>query len=296
MGYKNSIVHGALLIIASELMFATMGASIKAISTGLPEEMTVFLRNFFGLLIVTPMLLRSGTIQLKTSVFHLHMVRALIGLSAMYCFFFVLARIPLAEGVLLKMTAPIFIPLIAWLWLGERVPQLVLFAVPVGFAGVILVLKPGSDFSWLALVGLLGGLLAGVAKVTLRRLGRTEPTLRIVFYFALLATLVSAVPLTWGWQMPTVREWGLLLLMGAVGTAGQLLLTRGYAIAEPARIGPFTYFSVVFASAYGYLFWGELLDAWFLAGAVLIALAGVLAIRGKEAASLPAKMVVPENA
>jgi drug/metabolite transporter (DMT)-like permease len=196
----------------------------------------------------------------------------------MYCFFYALAHLPLADGVLLKMTAPIFMPVIAWLWLREGGSRLALVAIPLGFFGVMLVLKPGSDTSWVALVGVLGGFLAACAKVTVRRLGRTEPATRTVFYFAVLGALVSTIPMLFHWRMPASDEWWQLLLIGLFGSLGQLLLTRGYAVAPAARIGPFTYFSVVYAALFGYLFWGETLDLAFVAGAGLIAIAGILAL------------------
>ena len=282
MRYPQNVVQGALFILLSELMFASMGAAVKAASgLGLPNEMLVFMRNLMGLFVIAPLLLRYGTAELRTPVYPLHLLRAVLGLSAMYCFFYVLGRLPLADGMLLKMTSPIFMPLIALLWLGERVALLAILAIPLGFVGVALVLKPGGDMSWVALLGVLGGLLAAIAKVTVRRLSRSESTTRIVFYFALNATLISAVPLAWAWQLPTLQQWALLGMMGVMGTAGQLLLTRGYGVAPAAKVSPFTYFSVVFGAGYGYLFWGEVLDWLFVAGALLIAVAGVMAVRGR---------------
>jgi drug/metabolite transporter (DMT)-like permease len=262
-----------------------MGAMVKAISVELPNEVTVFMRNVFGLLVLLPWLLRHGGITFRTRILHLHLLRAAVGLTAMYCFFFALAHLHLAEGLLLKMTAPIFMPFIAWLWLRESAPRVALAVLPVGFAGVILVLNPAGDFNRVALIGLLGGALAALAKITVRRLGRSEPTTRVVFWFALLATLISAIPLTWAWRTPAPQIWGLLALMGTMGTLGQLLLTRGYAVASAAQVAPLTYFSVVYGAVYGYVFWEETLDITFVAGALLIALSGLLALRPRRRAA-----------
>jgi drug/metabolite transporter (DMT)-like permease len=278
MYYRQNLILGAALILVSELMFASMGAVVKHASLTLPNEMLVFMRNFMGMLILLPILLRQGLGSLRTEVAHLHLLRAVLGVSAMYCFFYALAHLPLANGVLLKMTAPIFMPVIAWLWLREGGGRLSLVAIPLGFFGVMLVLEPGSETGWVALVGVLGGFFAAWAKVTVRRLGRSEPTTRTVFYFAVLGAVVSFVPMLFQWRPPSVAEWWLLLLIGLFGSLGQLLLTRGYAVAPAARIGPFTYFSVVYAAIFGYLFWGETLDRAFVAGAGLIIVAGVLTL------------------
>jgi len=289
MRYQQNFILGAALIVASEFLFASMGATVKAVSAGLPTEVVVFMRGLFGVVILMPLLMRRWNKDvLTTNVLHLHLLRATLGVSAMYCFFYALANLPLADGMLLKMTAPLFMPLIAALWLYEKLGMKIWLAVGIGFVGVALVLKPEGEFNWVALVGLAGGMFAAGAKVTVRRLGRTEPTVRIVFYFSLVVMLIAIVPLLWAWQMPTAMEWGLLFLMGLFGTLGQLLLTRGYSVAAASQVAPFTYFSVVFAALYGYIFWQETLDLGFIAGAMLIAIAGIVALRVNRRKRKPA--------
>lgn len=290
MLYRQNVVIGAALIVASELLFASMGAAIKLASATLNNEMIVFLRNAVGMSLLLPIVLRYGAnATLATRVPHLHLLRASAGVAAMYCFYHALSELGLAEGMLLKMTAPVFIPIIAFLWLREVPGRLLIVAVPVGFAGVLLVLDPRAEINPAALVGLL----AALAKVTVRRLSRTEPATRVVFYFAVLAMLISSLPLVWAWRTPSLGELGLLILIGTAGTAGQFLLTRGYAAASAAQVAPFTYFSVLFAAGYGYLFWGELLSGQFVGGALLIAAAGVMALRRRRAVAAAASLTPP---
>lgn len=269
-------------------MFATMGASVKAASSSLPNEMLVFMRNLFGLFVVLPLLFRHR-VSWRSTVLPLHVLRASLGLASMYCFFYALGQLQLADGVLLKMTAPLFMPLIAWWWLREEAGRLAMFALPLGFAGVVFVLEPAGQIHHAAWIGLLGGFLAAGSKVTVRRLSLQEPVIRIVFYFALLSALISAVPLLWHWQTPEGQSWWLLVLMGVAGTLGQLLLTRGYALGKAARMAPFTYFSVVFAALLGFIFWDETLRTSFVIGTALIVVAGVMVVQGRRASpiSLP---------
>jgi len=107
-----------------------------------------------------------------------------------------------------------------------------------------------------------------------------------VFYFSLVCTVVSAVPLAWTWRTPAPWLWALLLLMGVLASAAQLLLTRGYAHAPAAQVGPFIYSTVVFSALLGWLLWGDVFDLFSLLGAGLVCLGGALAIRasGKNAA------------
>lgn len=283
----QSLVLGAGFIIAGELCFASMGVGIRLASAELPNAMIVFGRNVIGLMLLAPWLLRRGLGDLKTAVPGLHLLRAVAGIAAMYCFFFAIARLPLGEAMLLKLTAPIFIPLIAILWLHEQVTSLLWVALGVGFAGVIMILDPNLGRGWqavspVALIGLLGGVLAAVAKVTVRRLSGSEPTGRIVFYFALFGVGISTVPLVWAWQTPTSTALLLLLGIGAAATLGQLALTRGLSLAPASRMGAFGYFSVIFGAGYGWLFWGEPLTLSLLIGSLLITIGGLLASRSRR--------------
>ena len=279
--YRQQLVLGAVLITTSELLFATMGAALKLAAVGVPIAMIVFFRSLFGLLPFLPLLLKDNGAGLRPSpgTWPLHLLRAVVGLSAMSCFFYALAHLPLADGMLLKMTAPVFMPIIAALWLAERPSRPAIVAVPVGLAGVVLILDPTGEFAPAALVGLAGGVLAAWAKVTVRRLTRSEPASRVVVSFGVLATLMSAPFAIAVWQMPSMTEWGLLLAVGLCASGGQWLLTRGYGAASPGQIGPFTYSSVIFAAGWGALVWGEIPDTVFVAGAILIAGAGLLALR-----------------
>ncbi len=298
---QNALTLGAAFIVVGELCFATMGVGIRFVSAELPNEMIVFARNLVGLSLVAPWLLRRGVGNVATSIPALHLLRALAGVAAMYCFFYAIANLPLAEAMLLKLTAPVFMPLIAMLWLHERVTALLWLALGIGFCGVVVILDPNlaagsAAVSPVALVGLLGGILAALAKVTVRRLSRSEPPTRIVFYFALIAGTVSAVPLLWAWQTPSAMAMLWLLGIAVAATFGQLALTRGLSMAPASRMGAFGYFAVVFGAAYGALIWGEAVTWSLVAGSVLIAVAGLLAGRSARGTTIAATTPGPQPA
>jgi drug/metabolite transporter (DMT)-like permease len=305
MPYRNqSLLLGAAFIVTGELCFATMGVFIRFVSAELDTEMIVFARNLIALALLLPWLLHRGVgIGLATSVPGLHLLRAAAGVSAMYCFFYAIANLPLAEAMLLKLTAPMFMPLIAVVWLHERVSATLFLALGIGFAGVAVILDPqfgtdGFEVSPVALIGLLGGVLAALAKVTVRRLARSEPSARIVFYFALIAGAISSVPLLWAWQIPSLFALLLLLGVALAATLGQLALTRGLSLAPASRMGVFGYSAVVFGAAYGWLLWAEPLSWDTIIGTLLIAAAGLLAARaahgsGRLAAAVPSAPATP---
>jgi drug/metabolite transporter (DMT)-like permease len=285
--------QAATLLFASSALFATAGAAVKVASARVPSEMVVFFRSFFGLVVLLPWLASAGLEGLRTPFPRQQVTRALAGLAAMYCFFYAIAHLPLAEAILLNYCSPLFIPFIAWAWLGEPIPPRIGWAASVGFVGISLILKPGLGFfSPAALVGVCSAMLTAVAMVSIRGLARYEPTTRIVFYFGAVCTLASTLPLIWSWRTPSPGTLGLLVLVGVLATSGQWLLTRAYALAPAARVGPFTYSTVVFAALLGWGFWGEVPDGLSALGAILVCAAGVLAIRGLG----PRAQAAPEEA
>lgn len=288
--HHHNLSRGAALMLASGLLFAVMGALIKSVSASLPNEMVVFFRSAMGLLVLAPWLVHRGPRYFATRKLGAHLVRALTGLAAMYCFFYALGRLPLAEAVLLNYSAPLFIPLAALLWAGEGFSRKLWWPIAIGFAGIVLILKPGlALFAPVALIGLAAGILSALAMAGIRRLASTEPALRIVFYFSITATLVSAVPLIWAWQTPAPELWFKLIAIGVLATSAQLLMTRAYAHAPAAQVGPFSYSIVVFAGLLGWALWGELPDLLSLCGVLLVIAAGVLTIRLGGRAAAPAE-------
>lgn len=274
----NALLTGALLILLSESMLVSSGLIIRQISDTLPTAMIVFMRNLLGLMLLLPLLLRASH-QLATRNIHLHLLRALLGVSSMACLYYSWAHLPMAQAALLKQTAPFFMPVIAYWWLGEAVPRRVKCALLVGFAGVVLILNPQAGaFNWGVLVGLAGAALGATAKVTVRRMHRTEPAKRIVFYFALFGTLFSALPAYLHWVTPGLVDLAWLLGLGVTSTLAQLLFTRAYGLVPAAQLGPFTYASVALAALIGWWLWDETLALLTVCGMLLVFAGGLLTL------------------
>ncbi len=135
-------------MVASAALFAAMGAGVKLAARELPNAMVVFFRNGVGLAVLLPLLLRKGLRGLHTRDVPGHIVRGLSGLASMYCFFYAIAHLRLADAVLLNQSVPLFIPLVGSLWLGERFPVRLWGVIGLGFAGILLILKPGTALAW----------------------------------------------------------------------------------------------------------------------------------------------------
>jgi drug/metabolite transporter (DMT)-like permease len=272
-------------MVGSALLFAAMGAAVKIASASLPNAMLVFARSSLGLVALLPWLVRLGPRNLATRHLREHVVRGLAGLGAMYCFFYAIAHLRLADAVLLNYSLPLFMPFIESVWLREPFPRRLWWAVGLGFLGVLVILRPGPGiFHPAALAGLAAALLAAIAQVGVRQLTRSEPSSRIVFYFGVISTAVSALPLVHEWRTPPPPLWLTLIALGVLATAGQLLLTEAYAFAPAARVGPFIYTSVVFAGLFDWWLFAKPPDRFTWVGAVLIAAAGVVVLKQAAAA------------
>jgi drug/metabolite transporter (DMT)-like permease len=287
MTRTESLGRGAAFMLLSALFFSIMGLCVKLAALSLSNAAVVFARNLFGLLALLPWLRSLGTRGLRTTKPAEHLVRSLAGLASMYCFFYAIGHMRLADAVLLNYSLPLFMPFIAWLWLREPIPGGLWQGVLVGFLGIALILKPGSElFQPIALMGVASAMLAALAQVGVRRLTQTEPVTRIVFYFAVISTVISGLPLVGQWKLPGLPLLALLAVMGIVATVAQLLLTRAYAQAPAAQVGPFIYACVPFAALLEGLILKQWPDPASILGSLLVAFAGILILRkGRIAAT-----------
>ncbi len=283
---KLNAYHWAIAaVIAGELCFAIMGGIIKHLATSLPNENIVFFRNFFALLLIVPIIyMRSGLAGFATSQLRFHILRGTIGVCAMACFFYVLGRMHFTEAILLKLTTPFFIPLVALIWLREPSGAHTLFAITLGFVGVIFIIDPATK-GWgeldLVAIGLSGAVLAALAKVTIRRMRASEPSMRIVFYFCLIGSALSLPFAFNNWVMPTPHQWLWLGLLGAVATLGQLLITAAYRRVSAGKIGQFTYTSLLFSSFMAWFIWDEALTLSIVLGCIFIVTAGLINLKSR---------------
>jgi drug/metabolite transporter (DMT)-like permease len=269
--------RGLAAAVGASLMMALMGTCVKIAARDINNEMVVFLRNAFGLMFLLPGLLQLGPAGMRTTRLGAHLARSLAGLAAMYCFFYAIAHMHLAEAVLLNFSSPVFTALLAALWLNEPMSRKTTLAVGIGLVGITCILKPTPEhFTAVSIVGLASAVLAAVAMVNIRAMASTDPTWRIVLYFSTISTVVSSVPLWWHWETPTRPA---LLAMAGAGfcaSLGQLLMTYSYTTATAAKVGTINYSTVVFAGLLGWFLWGERPDLLAVLGALLIVAAGVL--------------------
>lgn len=264
-------VQAALLMVAASLGFSIMNALIRHGTTSLEPLQIVFLRNFFALLLMLPWLRTVGLAPLRNNRMRLYLWRAGISYLAMGCWFTALAFIPLAEAVSLTFTAPLFATAGAALILKEVVGIRRWTATLIGFAGVLIIVRPGFiTVSWVAGLPILAAMFMAVATLLIKTLSRTEDSRTIVLYLNLFLTPLSLIPALWVWQWPDPGTLALLACIGAISVGSQILLTLAFARAEASIVIPFMYLQLPFVAAIGYFAFGELPDLWTVLGALVI--------------------------
>lgn len=274
---RQSVITGLLLLTTSAFLFASMGVLIRLASETVDNPTVVFFRNLVGLIILLPFFLIKGMHHLKTDKIWMHTWRALVGLLAMYGFFYAIAHLKLSNAMVFTYSSPIFIPLVAWLFLKEKMTHLMWVAALIGLCGVLLVAKPDQAiFNLLSAIGLASSFLAAMAFVTVRAMTSTEPAGRIVFYFCLIGTLISALPMFWLWRPYQLSELLLLAGAGTLATISQLCLSTAYRYAPAGQIGPANYMAIIFAGLWAAILWQEYPDLTNMLGMLVILIALIL--------------------
>jgi len=274
---NNNILIAIGLLMLSAFLFSIMGVCIRYASYTLDNYTIVFFRNFVGIFIFLPLIFNKGIGFFKTQKLWMHTWRALVGLTAMYGFFYAIAHLKLSNAMVFTYSSPIFIPLIAWLFLKEKITLSMLIAAGLGLFGVICVAKPDSGmFNQISMIGLSASFLAAMAFVTVRALTSTEPPERIVFYFCLIGTVISAIPMFWMIRPYTVKELAFLIGAGLLANISQMFMSYAYKLAPAGQIGPVNYIAIIFAGTWGFLFWGEIPDHYSLIGFGFILVAIIL--------------------
>ena len=280
-------IQGFFYAIAAATCYAMMGCFIKLLSS-VPIETIVFFRHLVGFFILVLFFRTGESIRSKKHV--LHSFRALSGFIALSCFTYAIRHLSVVEAILLFNTAPLFIPLIVLIWFNLKIPKRRIYAIALGFIGVVLVLKPSLSFINIAgLLGLTAGIMVSIALVVVRQLSKTEPTFRILFYFFFYILLLSFFPFIFTWEkISDPKLWLYLLCVGVLSFAYQFMVTKAYSKVPATRVGPMVYFALIFAGIFDWMIWKVVPDISFL-GIALIVGGSILVLMEKDKRQLAVK-------
>jgi drug/metabolite transporter (DMT)-like permease len=237
-----------------------------------------------------PLVLRIGEPLPRTRHLPRYLLRTLIGLASMLCGFWAIGHLPLSQAVSLSYSTPLFVTIAAALWLGEKVRIRRTLAVAAGFAGVLVVLRPGADFNPHLLVALAAAVISALVAIQIKQLARFDPPDTVVFYTYLFWVPLSLAPALLDWTWPRGIAWLWLALTGALGTVGQVFWTRALELGEVSALTPISFVQLPVVVVMGGWLFGERADRWTLLGAAIILAANAYiahreAVLARQAAS-----------
>ena len=258
-------------MLGSTGFFALMVITIRLASESLHTFEIAFFRSFFGMLAALPLLLKHGPGLLRTTQLPRYVVRCVLGTLSMFCGFWAIGHLPLAQAVSLSYSTPLFVTIAAVIWLGEQVRVRRWSAVVLGFIGVLIIVRPGTtEFSVASLVAVSAAVISGIVAIQIKQLSYTEPADRIVLLTTIFWVPLSFVPALWVWEWPHGIVWLWVVLAGVLGTGGHMLWTRALKLGDVSALTPISFMQLPIVVVFGYLLFGEELDRWTLVGAAII--------------------------
>ena len=274
------------------LISALNGALAKILSEDMSALEIVFFRNVIGVALIlyalkhTPPKLTGGKI-------HLLFTRGLFGFTAMILFFYTITTIPLGEAITLNKTSPLFVAILAYYLLGEKLSKGTAFALFIGFLGIVFITKPfAMALSYEHVLGVLGGFFAAAAYTTIKKIKDIYDSRIIVLSFVGVGTLLPALlfllapfiqaPESFSFLFPefilpsSLTIWLLIGFMSLISTLSQWLLTKAYSASNLSIVGVISYTNIPFAVGFGFLLGDKFPDTLSFVGISCIIIGGVL--------------------
>lgn len=272
-------IRGILLFVCGLFLFACMDTTVKYLTAYYPVPVVAALRYAVHLLLMLALVApRQGRQMVRTTRTGWVLVRALSLAGATLFMGLALKRMPVAETTAIVFISPLLVVLIAGPLLGEKVDRGDWIAAIVGFLGIVLIARPGGALDPMGIAFTTGAIVVMTAYQLLSRvLAATEQTLALLFYTALVGTLIFGMLLPWFWNgpAPPLRHLPLFLIVGASGGMGHFLFTAAYRQASASVLAPLMYMQLLWAGLLGWLVFGHVPDSLSILGMIVVAGCGV---------------------
>lgn len=271
-------LRGILLMAGAMAVFTCLDASAKHVMRELPPFVAVFFRYALALAFSIAILWRAGGAELlRTGHPVLHVIRGMMLVMSTWFNFLAMQHLQLAQTSAILFTIPLWVCALSVPLLGERVGLRRWLAVALGFAGVLVIMRPGSGSFHPAMVySLAAAASGGIYNIVTRMVGGRDRAETSLFYSGLIGCAGAALPLPLAWQMPEGMQWVFLVMMGLSGSVGHLMLIQAHRLAPASVLAPFIYTQIVWMIVVGYLAFGDVPDGWTLAGAAIVIVSGLI--------------------
>jgi len=297
---SSDAVRGILLRLVAVAASTCTAACVKYLDQqGIPISQSIFVRCALSMVVIVLLAWRvAGVRVLVAHNWRSHAWRSLSGTVGLFTWFASLTLLPLADATAIVFTSPLFVMLLATLFLGERARRHHWIALALGFGGALIMISPhlsaGTPRSSLGILLALTSAISGaMAMLFLRGMSRAEHPLTITFYFSLLTTLCAALGALRGWPAPTAWQWLLILLGSVLGLVFQLLLTLSYRYATASTLASLEYTSMIMAVLIGYLVFGDVPGIAIWIGTPLVIQAGLIILWREYRLQRPATGAAP---
>lgn len=287
-------VKGALILMIAAFGFALMVALIKLAGQRLPVTQILLVRQLCMTIMLVPILAKGFPKSLKSDHLSLQLIRIVLALIAMLAGFTAVINMPLADATAIAFAKSFFVTIFAVFFLKETVGWYRWSAVFVGFIGVLVMVRPGTEgFSIYGVMAIVGAASAGLVMVIIRKLTRVDPPSTILAYQAIGVGLIMTIPAYMQWVTPTATEWLLLVFIGVVSYFAQKANILAYSYGEASLLASLDYVRLLYATVFGWLLFSELPGTSTWVGAAIIIIASVYTVyrerqRKQQLASDPA--------
>jgi drug/metabolite transporter (DMT)-like permease len=275
---------GILWMLATMFWFVTLDSTAKYLMQSYPVPQVIWARFFFHLIFVVILMGPRLRTQIKSQSPIHQCLRSLFMFSTTVLFFIGISFLPLTTASTIMFMAPVILTILSIPLLGEKVGPRRWMGIIIAFAGAVLVMRPGGDSLELSiLIVLAAACTHAMYQVFTRKLGTRDAPMTSLFYTGITGALVMTLVAPFVWQPVATFDWLLFVFAGIAGGIGHLCLIRAFRQAPASVVAPFSYSSLLWATAFGYLLFGDLPDAWTLSGAALIIGSGLYIFHREQA-------------
>jgi len=266
-----SATVAALMMVSVGLQVSLMHAIVRIMTTDLHPLEVAFFRCFFGVVVLLPLIARTGISIFRTYRLPAHLLRTACQVVSMTTFFFGISQVPLAQASALMFTAPLFATVFAVFMLGERLRVRRVFALFLGLVGMLIIIRPtDGSIETGALLILTAAATLGGMMIAIKSLSSTDSSVTITALGTTMVMLLLTPPAILVWQWPTLQQFGWLFAMGALGSLSHYMVAQAMSRADASALMPYDFTKLIWASVLGFLIFSELPSWWTLAGGSII--------------------------
>ena len=283
-GLRNFPARAIAYMLTASFLIIVLDTAVKWLAKGYSPLQIGFVRYVMGLGIAAGIATRAGGIgTLRTRRIGGHLLRSALNLTTMLSFYYALRLLPLADSIAINFAAPLFVTALSGPMLGEHVGIRRWSAVAFGFAGVLLAVQPSpSGISLGAALALLSGLCWALTIVTSRQISGTESSHAILFYYSLAVVIVLGVTMPSLWIEPSFHDWLWFIVVGISGSFGQFCYNQAFRYGEASLVAPLDYLSIVWATLFGFVIFGDI-PSWLVMGGAACIIVSSIYIAHREA-------------